>query len=108
MPVQEPSFMDTIEEVKKAEKEAKKARGDARAEADNIILKGKEEAGELRVKSEHEVTDLKNEIIAKGKKETDKEADKIIAKAKEQAKKVGAKKADSKLLKSVFEELISM
>ena len=98
--------MGTIEEVKKAESEAESARADARKKADRLLLKGREDAEELRVKSEKEITDLKNEMIAKGKKTTDREADKIIEKAREEAQKTKKKKADAKLLKSVFEELV--
>ncbi len=98
--------MGTIEEVKKAEKEAESIRAAARKKADKALLGGKEDAEELRVRSEQEITDLKNSIIAKGKKDTDREAEKIIENARGEAQKVRKKKAEAKLLKSVFEELV--
>ena len=96
------NFMETIDQIKKAEEETEKIKNAAREKADQILRKGKESAMKAESETEKEITELKNSIFRKGSDDVEKEIGKILDKAKHEAEEIKTQSIDKKQLSSIL------
>lgn len=100
------TFVATLEEIKSAEAKAASIREEAKSKAEEIIRNARKDAEAIRLKAEKETVEMENRLISEGKAETEREVSKIIADAKKSADRAKAKKANAKLIDSLYGEVI--
>lgn len=85
-------FLASIRSLKEAEKSALTHVEAARKQAADIEARGREKAVEISAKAQEKAVGIKNEIIAKGRVETEKEVGSILNEAKKQSERIRAKR----------------
>lgn len=85
-------FLASIRLLREAEKSAQSALEGARGQAASIEAQGREKAVEISAKAQEKAVNFKNEIISKGREETEKEVGSILNEAKKQAERIRAKR----------------
>ena len=83
--------MKIVEEIKSAETQYDNAIALAKTNAQRIVLQGKENALAEKVRAEEEALKIKNDIITRGKSDTDQIVEKSLEKAKADAAKLSKK-----------------
>ncbi len=89
-------FLNQVRMLKEAEKSAQQVLDSAKQRAAGIEAAARERAVEAAASAEEKAVQVKNDIFAKGRGETDKEIASIIGDAKKQAEKISAKRLSDK------------
>ena len=89
-------FLFQVRSLKEAEKSAQAVLEEAKAKAAQIEAGARERAVEITARSNEKSVAAKNDLLAKGREETDKEASAVINEAKKQAEKIRGKRLADK------------
>lgn len=104
-----PEFINTIEDIKNAEKEHDQILEKAKEKSDRVLRDAKEKVYEEREKTEQKIVETKNEKIRQGSKEIESEVQGMVDEGKTQANETTTKKLDkrgvSKLVKDFLNSL---
>lgn len=99
-------FMQTVDDIRKAEHESESLKAAAKEKADAIARKGREAVMKAESETEQAITDLKNHLVKKGNEEVEKEVEKILSEAKKEADKARAAELDRKRAQKIASGLI--
>lgn len=100
--------MKTIETIKASEEEAENTIQNAKAQADEIVKKGKERIAKLKSDTNQEIVMVKNRVLQKGKIEVEKEIEQMLAKARQSGAQAKNRKFSAKELSEFLKELLSV
>ena len=89
-------FLSQVRTLKEAEKSAQAVVEAAKANAAQIEAAAREKAVEIAARSSEKAVAAKNDILAKGREETDKEVNSVINEAKKSAEKIQGKRLADK------------
>ncbi|MFA6489198.1 MAG: hypothetical protein WCT52_00790 [Candidatus Micrarchaeia archaeon] len=89
-------FLSQVRSLKEAEKSAQAVLDEAKGKAAQIEAGARERAVEMAARASEKSVAVKNEVLAKGREETDKEANGVINDAKKSAEKIRGKRLADK------------
>ena len=99
-------FMKTVKDIRDAEREYDEIIDASKQKADRIMRDAKEKTIDERMKSEEQITSLKNDRLKKGSKSIESEVQKILDDAKDKASKVSKKKSSPQLVSNVVKTFV--
>jgi ATP synthase H subunit len=102
----EKEFIASISELKKAEEEKQKIIGQALKEKEAGLKEARHEAGSIVNNAAKEAGQLKEEILAKARKDIKLEEDRILGQAKSEAEKMKAKKLGASEINKTAKSLL--
>lgn len=100
-------FMKTIEDIRSTEKEAGQIVMHAKAKADEILRKAKENVARIRAETEETSVKVENERLRHGRADIEKEVESLLKTAREEAGQFKNKKLGDKALSELLETLLS-
>jgi len=99
-------FLSQVRKLKEAEASAQAVLEEAKKTAAQVEAAGREKAVEINAKATERAVAAKNDILAKGRQETEAEVAKIIGEAKKQAEKIRSKKLADKDVASLSQGVL--
>lgn len=99
-------FLSQIGTLRQAEEAALASVESARQAAAQAEAAGREKAVEIAARASERAVEAKNEILSKGRAETDKECGAIIGEAKKQAEKIRSKRLPEKDAEALSQKLL--
>jgi len=99
-------FLSQVHKLREAESSAQSVLDEARKSASQVEAAGREKAVEINAKATERAVAAKNDILAKGRQETEVEVRKIIGEAKKQAEKIRSKQLADKDAASISQGVL--
>jgi vacuolar-type H+-ATPase subunit H len=98
--------MNTIEEIRLAEKQAEEIKKEAKEKAEQILKMAKEEIQKIRSEIEEEIVNYKNRALQEGNEAIEKKVKEIIEQTKKDATSIGKMNLNKKTIESFIDELL--
>ncbi len=105
-PNEHSNFMESIENIRKAEQHADQIIKEANEHAELIIKKAKESITKMRAETKERVVSLKNDFLHKGRQDIEKEVESIIKRAKEDSERIKGRTLTEKELSDLLENIL--
>jgi vacuolar-type H+-ATPase subunit H len=104
---EESDFIKTIDNIKTAEEESSTVIINAKAKAELVLRRAKEEVLKERAKNNEKIVTLKNSMFRQRKDEIEKEVNKIIKKANAEAEKVKKEKMSGADISAILKKFLT-